>query len=158
MHGIVRKIYISPSCGDSLEEKSSVEAVAGFGIVGDRYYKKAICSKNTADARNAITLIDTSAAEICRQRIGRDFSPKEFRRNLIVEGIDLNDLVGKSFKAGEAEMKGYELCHPCKYLSELLDADVLKGLEMCGGLRAEITGTGRIKVGDSILEINERKS
>jgi MOSC domain-containing protein YiiM len=143
----VKQIFICEKNGGVLLSKTSVDAVAGAGLKGDRNFKPAEQGCN----KNAITLIEAEASEICRQRTKKTFPVSLFRRNLVVEGVNLNELVGKNFKVGEVDLRGYELCHPCRYLSEMLDSDLLSGLAMCGGLRAEILSTGKIKVEDKIL-------
>ncbi len=142
----VTQIFISAENGGVLVGKTSVEAVAGAGLLGDRNFKPAEQGNN----KNAITLIEATASDICQQRTGKSFPVSLFRRNLVVEGIKLNELVGKEFKVGEVKLRGYELCHPCRYLSEMLDSDLLSGLAMCGGLRAEILSSGKINVEDNI--------
>ncbi|MFZ5949480.1 MAG: MOSC domain-containing protein [Candidatus Rifleibacteriota bacterium] len=145
MSGILKQIFISTENGGALLEKESVLAVSGRGLDGDRYF-----SQNDTDNFNAITLIEEKAAEICRARLGKTFKTSQFRRNLIVSGIDLNNLVGRKFRVGSAEMLGYELCHPCRYLSDLLYADLLDGLKNIGGIRAKILRSATIKTGDPV--------
>ncbi|MEW6712417.1 MAG: MOSC domain-containing protein [Candidatus Riflebacteria bacterium] len=126
-------------------EIESASAIAGKGLEGDRYF-----SQKDNDNFNAITLIEEKAAEICRARLGKSFQTSQFRRNLIVSGIELNDLVGIKFRVGSAEMLGFELCHPCRYLSGLLEADLLDGLKNIGGIRAKIIRSATIKAGDPV--------
>ena len=48
-------------------------------------------------------------------------------------------------------MKAHRLCHPCKYLQDLLNQkDLVKKLLDRGGLRCEILTSGVVKVGDTI--------
>lgn len=145
---IIKQIFISPASGGDLLELSQVMAVAGKGLEGDRNFRE-----TADDNQNAVTLISEDAVQICRQRIGRDFPIEQFRRNLIVSGVELNQLVNLQFRVGDAVFTGYELCHPCQYLSGLLGADMLAGLADCGGLRAKITRSAIIKCGDKITII-----
>lgn len=38
------------------------------------------------------------------------------RRNIVTEGVDLNALVGKRFRIGDALLEGIEPCDPCANL------------------------------------------
>lgn len=147
MNGKIINIFIAPVSGGKLLNKNSILAIAGQGLQGDRYFND---HGEKSDNEKAVTLIQADANEICRQRLGKEFAPELFRRNFIVENIKLNELVGKEFIIGEAKFLGYELCHPCKYLTSLLGADMLRGLQMCGGLRAKIVKSGLVKNGDQI--------
>ncbi|GAB4272618.1 MAG: MOSC domain-containing protein [Candidatus Rifleibacteriota bacterium] len=146
--GRVISIAIAKEQGGPQTFLKSVKAIAGFGLEGDRYAKN---SNNEYGNSAAITLIEKSSSLACRERLGIELPPESFRRNLVVDDIDLNSLVGKDFRVGSTLCRGYELCHPCKHLSVFLNADLLEGLKMAGGLRAYIIQSGIIRVGDEIL-------
>ena len=75
-----------------------------------------------------------------------------FRRNIITEGVRLNELVGKEFSVGEVKLKGHDLCRPCKYLQETLEQkNLTRELLRKAGLRCEILTSGKISVGDEII-------
>ena len=77
--------------------------------------------------------------------------PKDFRRNIITEGIKLNELVGSEFFVGGVKIKAHDLCRPCKHLQEILgQKDIIKEFLQKGGLRCEILTSGIIEVGDKI--------
>ena len=44
-----------------------------------------------------------------------------FLRNIITEGIRLNDLVGRELFIGEVKLKVHDLCRPCKNLQTKLN-------------------------------------
>lgn len=143
----VRQIFISPVSGGQLIELKQVEAVRFSGLLGDRYLRNHPAGPGN---KNAITLIDIQQVEACNIELQRNFCPEDFRRNIITEGADLNSLVGREFYLGAVKLRGVELCQPCKYISEMLAADLLTGLNNRGGLRAEIIEGGLIKAGDSL--------
>ena len=75
-----------------------------------------------------------------------------FRRNIITEGVRLNELVGKEFSVGEVKLKGHDLCSACKHLQETLEQkNLIKELLRKAGLRCEILTSGKISVGDKII-------
>lgn len=145
--GCVHSIFISSRTGGSLERRNSIEAVQFCGLKDDRYYRQ----HDTAPGNhNAITLIGLEQVQLCNSILQTRFAPQDFRRNIITEGIDLNELIGREFKVGDTVLRGFELCDPCRYISDLLNADLLTGLNQRGGLRAWIISGGVIEIGNKI--------
>ena len=73
------------------------------------------------------------------------------RRNIVTRGVALNHLVEKEFKIGAVTLRGTRLCEPCAHLEKLSGKGVLRGLIHRGGLRAEISTGGTIRVGDEVV-------
>jgi MOSC domain-containing protein YiiM len=86
-----------------------------------------------------------------------DWTCFSFRRNLVTEGVRLNDLVGKTFKIGQVECRGIELCEPCKVMARhfpatsLSQSDIIRAFTDKGGIRVEVLGDGVVKLGDGIF-------
>ena len=78
-------------------------------------------------------------------------APGEARRNVVTRGIDLNALVGRRFRVGDAECVGRRLCEPCAHLQRLTHPGILRDLVHRGGLRADILEGGAIRVGDTVV-------
>ena len=77
-------------------------------------------------------------------------APIDHRRNVVVRGVDVNALVGRTFRIGELRCEGRRLCEPCAHLDRLNAADVLRPLVHRGGLRADILADGVVRVGDPV--------
>lgn len=150
--GKVLNIFISEAQGGRCVSLPVVEAIAAQGLVGDRY---CIETNDLDGNHNAITFQALEAIAACNKDLDSSFLPEDFRRNIITRGIDLNSLVGRKFRVADVLLQGYELCHPCKYLVNLLQKDVLQGLCNRGGLRARILQSGTISVGDSVAIVLE---
>ena len=73
------------------------------------------------------------------------------RRQVMVRGVRLNDLVGKRFRVGDVECLGVELCEPCLHLQQLTRPGIIKELIHRAGLNADILNNGRISVGDAVV-------
>ncbi|NEQ69083.1 MAG: MOSC domain-containing protein [Symploca sp. SIO2D2] len=147
----ISEILISESPESQMESVEEAEAIAGRGIKGDRYYeKRGTFSPEPHKADFELTMIEKEKVEEFAQDSGLPFTVKESRRNLVTEGIDLNELVGKQFYVGESKLTGIRLCEPCNYLAKISYPEVLKGLVHKGGLRVQILESGKIKVGDTI--------
>lgn len=138
-------IYITPSEGQLMQMIDQVNAVPGKGLVGDRYY-----SKTNARPDSQVTLIEIETIQALEKE-GILLSPGETRRNLVTQGIALNNLVGKEFWVGRVRLRGHRLCEPCDYLAKMTQPEVLAALVHRGGLRAEIITEGVLKVGDTII-------
>jgi MOSC domain-containing protein YiiM len=73
------------------------------------------------------------------------------RRNVIVSGIDLNELIGEEFAIQGVRFRGTGHCKPCYWLDQAFAPGTEDFLEGNGGLRAEILTDGAITVGDAQL-------
>ena len=124
----------------------------GRGIVGDRYYEgNGTFSGNTDETGDhEVTLIESEEIDRFNAAHGLSLDYGAFRRNIVTEGVGLNDLVGREFLLGDVRLYGVRLCEPCAWLARILVPEVLPGLVGHGGLRARIVAGGRIGVGEKI--------
>ena len=117
----------------------------GKGIVNDRYYG------NFKKKKEQVTLINLEEINNFNNQIKENIDAKNFRRNIIVSGIKLNELINKKIKINEVTLKIHEICQPCKYLQDRLKIPgLVKMLLNKSGVRAEILTSGSLAVGDTI--------
>jgi MOSC domain-containing protein YiiM len=117
----------------------------GKGIVNDRYYE------NFKEKKEQVTLIDLEDINNFNIQIKQNIEAKDFRRNIIVSGINLNELIDKKIKINKVTLKIHEICQPCKYLQDRLKTPgLVKTLLNRSGVRAEILSSGSLSVGDAI--------
>jgi MOSC domain-containing protein YiiM len=133
----VESISIGPS--DALAPVDSVQALAGRGLVGDRY------AEAGAEPGRALTLIEAEALE----DVGLGGTAS--RRQVVTRGVRLNDLVGRHFRVGEVECYGVELCEPCLHLQSLTRPGIIEELVHRAGINADILTDGTISVGDPVV-------
>ena len=120
----------------------------GKGIVNDRYYG------NFKEKKEQVTLISLEEINNFNSQVKQNIEPKDFRRNIIVSGVDLNQLINKQIKINNITLKIHEICQPCKYLQDQLKIESLvKILVNKSGVRAEIITSGMLSVGDKIQKI-----
>ena len=120
----------------------------GKGIVNDRYYE------NFKEKKEQVTLINLEEINAFNNQVNQNIEPKDFRRNIIVSGIDLNKLIDKQIKINQVILKIHEICQPCKYLQDRLKLpSLVKLLVNKSGVRAEIIKSGNLSVGDTIKKI-----
>ena len=148
--GVVVEINISPEHEEMPKPIDQVAAVPARGLEGDRYFASEPRPEEERD--RDITLVAQEALEALAEETGLLLSGAETRRNVLTRGVDLNSLVGHTFRIGEVECEGLELCEPCRHLEGLTQPGVLQGLVHRGGLRAAITRGGEIAVGDEVTE------
>ena len=117
----------------------------GKGIVNDRYYG------NFKEKKEQVTLISLEEINNFNNQIKQNIDAKNFRRNIIVSGINLNKFINKKIKINEVILKIHEICQPCKYLQNRLKIPgLIKMLVNRSGVRAEILNSGSLSVGDAI--------
>ena len=120
-------------------------AHAGRGLEGDRYLRGEGTFSNPHSRGHDLTLIEAEVLD----ELG--VAPAVPRRNVVTRGIDLNALVGRRFRVGEAVCEGQRLCEPCAHLQRLTEPRLLRALVHRGGLRADIVAGGVIRVGDAVV-------
>lgn len=132
----------------AIEEVESIECVAGRGIVEDRFYDY------EPDYKGQLTLFDWAVFERVRDEIVKgDLHPRAFRRNVVVQGIDLNSLINRRFTLGGLELTGSCECTPCYWMDQACALGTYEFLKGRGGLRARITQGGVLPLGPCELEI-----
>jgi MOSC domain-containing protein YiiM len=129
-----------------------VDAVAGRGLRGDRYFHE----RGTYDTKDHlepsdITLVEAEAIEAAERDYDVSIPPGGTRRNVVTRNVPLNHLVDHEFAVGGARCRGIALCEPCLPMQK--DAAVegmVEALVHRGGLDAEIIESGTITEGDEI--------
>ncbi len=147
--GTVELIALAAEAEGPMRAVSAAEAVEGRGLRGDRYERGAGTFSNPRGHGYDLTLMEAEALEELSAK-GVELAPIEARRNLVVRGIALDDLIGRRFRVGEVECFGQRRCEPCAHLERLTRPGVLRGLVHRGGLRADILSGGRIRTGDNV--------
>ena len=123
----------------------TIEVIVNKGVVGDRHFK------DYNDPYCQLSLIESENIDYYNIKYGLNISYIDFRRNIITKEIDLNNLIGKKFFIGEAEVEGIDLCRPCRHLTEMLnEKNILKEFIRKGGLRCRILTSSQINIGDKI--------
>lgn len=141
--GKLQWIGIRPERKAPMIELNSVEAIAGRGLVGDRYSSK--------HGKRQVTLIQGEHLTAIASLLGRDnVAPALLRRNLVVTGINLIALKDKQFRVGGALLEYTGLCHPCSAMETTFGAGGYNAVRGHGGITAIIIETGVIAVGDLV--------
>ncbi|WP_134670091.1 MOSC domain-containing protein [Halorussus marinus] len=155
--GTVERIFTAPEAEAEMEERTDVEAIAGSGLRGDRYFREietgTFVEWDADEDRHDgydLTLIEREAVTAIEREAGIELAPGEHRRNVETREVALNHLVGRRFRVGDAVCRGDRLCEPCAHLQRITQDGVLQALAHRGGLRADVLEDGTIRPGDAI--------
>ena len=141
----ILKIGITNSNNRKIEEVSSIKVLANKGIVGDRHFKE------FNDPYCQLSLIESENIDYYNVKYGLNIRYVDFRRNIVTQGISLNDLIGKKLLIGKVEVEVIDLCRPCRHLTEILNQkNILKEFMRRGGIRCEILSSAQINIEDEI--------
>ena len=156
--GRVEAIHVAPDSGDPMRGRRQVEAVAGRGLRGDRYFEGAGLwnhldedPKRDVEGASDVTFIEAEALEAVERDAGIEIPSGAHRRNVTTRDVPLNHLVGRTFAVGDVVCEGVQLCEPCGYMQALVGEEGLAdALVHRGGLDASVVESGRFGVGDEV--------
>ena len=145
----VRQIWTAREDSAPMESVESIRAVEG-GLEGDRYltgegyYSPFDVCEVTFVAWEALTEI--------RESTGIDLTDGRHRRNVVLEGVDVHDLLDARFRVGEAVFEGTRPRPPCAHVEEVADEEgVTRALAQGrGGICADVVEPGEFRVGDPV--------
>ena len=141
----IKAINITNLSGESTIYVNQAILERNKGIINDRYYK------NFKKKYEQVTLIESEKISNFNNNIKSKFNYKDFRRNIVTVGIDLNKMINKKIQINNVVLKIHQLCQPCRYLQNKLSVDnLVKLLTNNGGVRAEIVQSGIISTFDEI--------
>lgn len=148
--GTVVSIHITREEGGEIETIQHAKLVPGEGIRGDRYFQR-----TGGDPAKELTLVESEQVDRFNRDSGMQLDPAATRRNIVTRGVNLNALVGQTFRVGDALVQGTDLCEPCSYLggklaAELTSPEIIKAFTHRAGLRAQILEGAVVRVGDPI--------
>ena len=148
--GKVHWIGIRPSRNEEQIVLSTVDAIVGKGLKGDRY--------NGNSGKRDVSIIQAEHLEIVGRLLGKStIDPLQTRRNIVVSGVNLISLKGKTIRIGSTELEVTGPCAPCSKMETNLGAGGYNAMRGHGGITARVVKTGTISVGDT-LEVIEKPS
>ncbi len=143
--GKIKAINISNLDGENTFYVNQSLLVKNKGIINDRYYE------NFKKNYEQVTLIESEKIDDFNKKTRKIIDYKDFRRNIITTGIDLNKTINKKIEINNVILRIHELCQPCRYLQKKLGIkNLVSLLAFKSGVRAEILKTGEISTYDRI--------
>lgn len=149
--GELLAIGIAAMAKAPLESRDSIAVLEDRGLDGDRYAAgKGAGQKGDVKTEQHVTLIAEEAIAAACEESGLAITHLMTRRNLLVRGVPLADLVSKNFRIGDVVLFGFEDCAPCGYLEKMTLPGIKRALHLRGGLRAVVVKGGTIRLGDEV--------
>ena len=141
----VIKLGFTEKNNQKIKEVKTINVIKNQGILGDRHIRE------FNDPFSQLTLIESENIDYYNSKYGLNIPYIDFRRNIVTQGIKLNELVGKKILIGDVRVEGIDLCRPCRHLNEILNQNnILKEFLRKGGLRCQILNSSKINLGDQI--------
>jgi MOSC domain-containing protein YiiM len=143
--GRLEWIGLRPGHRQELLSVERAEILLGSGLAGDHYPGK-------GDGKRAVTLIQAEHLVAVAAMLGiAPISPLQTRRNLVVSGLNLLALKGRTFRIGEARLAMTGDCAPCARMNETLGAGGFQAMRGHGGITTRVLAGGVIRVGDALI-------
>ncbi len=141
----IKAINISNHDGNNTFYVNQAILIKNKGIINDRYFE------NFKKNYEQVTFIESEKIDDFNKKTKQKLEYKDFRRNIITSGINLNEAVNKNIQINNVVFKVHQLCQPCKYLQDKLGIEnLVKLLAYKSGVRAEILKSGKISNYDQI--------
>lgn len=142
----IRHLFVSPghnffghhgqSAGThAIVPVTTVECVAGRGLRGDRFFDY------KPDYKGQVTLFAWETFEALKAALPQA-EPASLRRNVLVEGVALDSLIGVEFNLQNVRLLGVEECRPCYWMDQAIGPGAEAWLKGRGGLRCRILNDG----------------
>lgn len=153
--GVVRFLHRAPRAFLPMESFAELKLVAGKGIEGDRYMigREAGFYSHKPEEGRQVTLFELETLEALSRDHRINLAPADHRRNVTVEGVPLNHLVGRRFWLGETLLEATRLSTPCRHIEEILGKPVFDPLINRSGLNCRILEGGTVRVGDTVRPV-----
>jgi hypothetical protein len=121
-----------------------IEVRAGLGIVGDRYHGRPAHR-------------DASVTVIARESVAADKGLFAVRRNIMLAGFPVDDLVGKVLTLdsgdGPVALRVNSRAHPCAWMDVTVGPGAWKALRGKGGIRCTPLTDGFLRLGSVKAEV-----
>jgi MOSC domain-containing protein YiiM len=153
--GFVRFLHVTPRAFLPMRSMPELTLVAGRGIEGDRYmigHEEGFYSHKPEEGRQ-ITLFELETLIALKRDAKIELGPHEHRRNVTVEGVPLNHLVGKRFWLGDTLLEATRLSIPCRHIEEITGKAIFDPLINRSGLNCKIIQGGVVRVGDLVRSV-----
>jgi len=150
--GVVRHLHLTPRAFLPMIAVSEITLAPGRGVEGDRYnlaLEAGFYSQKPEDGRQ-ITLFEIETLWALRRDHAIEIGAHDHRRNVTVEGVPLNHLVGRQFWLGETLLEATRLSTPCLHIEEITGEKIFKPLINRSGLNCRILRGGLVRIGDPV--------
>jgi MOSC domain-containing protein YiiM len=142
--GEVVSIHMVRSRHGAAEVLERARVLINYGLEGDW--------RSHRNRSGQLTLIEAEALEEVARRLGHPVPAGASRRQVVVRGVRLNDLIGRRVRLGAVRVFVETPCDPCSRMEASIGAGAQAALEGRGGVRCHVLVGGELCVGDPIVE------
>jgi MOSC domain-containing protein YiiM len=142
--GEVVSIHITRQRHGAAEGVARATVQTNFGLQGDW--------RSQRNRSGQLTLIEAEALTEVEQSLGTLIPPGASRRQIVVRGINLNGLIGRRLRVGEAHVFVETPCDPCSRMEDTIGVGARSALEGRGGVRCFVLAGGEVAAGDPVVE------
>ncbi len=139
-------IHIARKSKIPTESCDRVEVRANFGIEGD--------SRSGKYQIGQITLIESEVLDMVSGKLGYEIPAGASRRQIVVKGITLNELIGKRLRLGIVLVQVVDRCKPCNNMEVMIGPGAKEAMNGRGGMHCRIIEGGVLHIGDKITVEN----
>ncbi|WP_293369104.1 MOSC domain-containing protein [Nevskia sp.] len=141
-------IGLRPARREALQSVESALVEIGGGLVGDHY-------TGPVDAKRMVSMIQAEHLAAVAGILGlAAITSFMTRRNLLISGLNLLALKGRSFSIGDALFAFTGPCAPCSRMDENLGPGGFQAMRGHGGIITRVLKPGIIRVGDPVLVLD----
>jgi MOSC domain-containing protein YiiM len=142
--GEVVSIHLVRQRDGAAEAVDRVMALTNYGLDGDW--------RSRQNRGGQLTLIEAEALAEIGHVLGYPVPPGASRRQIVVRGIRLNELIGQRVRLGSTRVFVETPCDPCARMEKTIGAGAWAALEGRGGVRCHVLTGGEICLGDPLIE------
>ena len=154
--GRLDAIWLRPSRGEAARSVDQAEAVAGWGLAGDRSARPA--SGRPGGGKRQVTLLQAEHLPLIAAWSGRPLPDAgDLRRNLVVSGLNLLGLRSPFADRTVQVRIGTQVlieitgpCDPCSKMEARLGHGGYNAMRGHGGVTARVLQGGVVAVGDTV--------
>lgn len=140
--GEVVSIHIARRRNGAAESVDQVMAQTNYGLEGDW--------RSRRDRGGQVTLIEAETLEEIAQHLGLSIPSGASRRQIVVRGVRLNNLLFQRIRVGAAHLFVEDLCEPCARMEETIGPGARAIMQGRGGVRCRVLQGGEVGVGDTV--------
>jgi MOSC domain-containing protein YiiM len=151
MDGCVVALYIARAASAPMQALTTAHLVPGRGIVGDRFYTRR--SSAVHDGQSDVTLVEQEALDLLVETAASGEPGASARRNIVIRGYALHQLVGQRFCLGSVTLYGLAPHLTCAS-PQTTQQDACAALTGTT-LWAQVLTEGDITLGDQLRALDE---
>jgi MOSC domain-containing protein YiiM len=142
--GEVVSIHIVRQREGAAEVVEQATAQTNYGLEGDW--------RSRRNRAGQVTLIEAEVLEEVGRLLGSHVPSGASRRQVVVRGVRLNELLGQRIRIGGVRLFVETACDPCARMEQTIGSGAQEALEGRGGVRCFVLAGGELCVGDLIVE------